>query len=133
VTGRTLSEAAQALRGGKTVLVVEDDFDILSSLAEIVREEGFDVLTAGNGYQALEQIARTPPNLIFLDLMMPQMNGWRFVEELRRRYPDRQFPIVLLSAAADVAAEAERLGISFFLKKPFPLTDISRLAHEICD
>jgi CheY-like chemotaxis protein len=116
----------------KSVLVVEDDIDIVSSLAEVIRDEGFKVQTAANGYQALMQVEQHQPALIFLDLMLPQMNGWRFVQEMRARFPDTSVPIVLVSAVQDIARAAARLGARHFLRKPFDLADIVRITHEHC-
>ncbi len=116
----------------KNVLVIEDDVDILSSLAEVIRDEGFTVYTAANGYQALMQVEQNEPALIFLDLMLPQMNGWRFVQELRARFPDTKAPIVLVSAVHDIAREAAKLGAQRFLRKPFDLADIVRITRECC-
>src|SRR5260370_1318648 len=114
------------------VLVVEDDPDILSSLAEVIREEGCEVATAANGYQALAEVSRQQPDLIFLDLMMPLMNGWKFIEALRARLPAGRPPIVLLSAANNLAKQAELLGVRRFLQKPFDLADVARLVHQLC-
>lgn len=114
------------------VLVVEDDSDILSSLVEVIRDEGFDVSSAANGYQALAQIEQRSVDLIFLDLMMPLMDGWRFLQELHARFPDVHAPVVLLSAVRDLSDEARRLGVARFLAKPFDLDDVVRLAHELC-
>jgi CheY-like chemotaxis protein len=114
------------------VLIVEDDPDILSSLAEVIREEGFEVETAANGYQALARLESNPPGLIFLDLMMPLMDGWRFMELARQRFPGLQVPIVLLSAVHSLSAEAQKLGVTAFLPKPFELEAVARLAHELC-
>jgi CheY-like chemotaxis protein len=130
LTGLTLEEAYALLHQMKTVLVVEDDADILSSLAEVIREEGYEVHTAANGYQALAEVQRHTPDLIFLDLMMPIMNGWKFLEELRRRFPTYRAPIVLLSAATGLEETAARLDVKYFLKKPFELRDVMRIAHE---
>src|SRR5437660_1103021 len=99
----------------RTVLVVEDDAAILSSLAEVIRDEGFTVDTAANGYQALARVEACDPDLIFLDLMLPQMDGWKFIAELRLRSPARRAPIVLVSAVANLAAEASKLGVKRFL------------------
>jgi two-component system response regulator MprA len=112
------------------VLVVEDDPDILSSLAEVIRDEGYDVQTAANGYQALGAIERTRPDLIFLDLMMPVMDGWKFMEELRVRFPALVVPIVLISAMHNLTDEARRLGVRYFLAKPYDLEDVVRIARE---
>jgi DNA-binding response OmpR family regulator len=112
------------------VLVVEDDPDILSSLAEAIREEGVEVRTAANGYQALAEVARQQPDLIFLDLMMPLMNGWKFMEELRARYPDNRSAVVLVSAVDDLSSEATSLGVTEFLVKPFDLEEVTRIARD---
>jgi CheY-like chemotaxis protein len=113
------------------VLVVEDDTDILSSLVEVMRDEGFEVASAANGYQALAQLEAQPVDLIFLDLMMPVMDGWRFLQEARRRFPDQHTPVVLLSAVRELSEEARKLGVACFLSKPFNLDDVVRLAHEL--
>jgi CheY-like chemotaxis protein len=114
------------------VLIVEDDPDILSSLAEVIREEGFDVETAANGYQALARLESNPPGLIFLDLMMPLMDGWRFLELAQQRFPSLHVPVVLLSAVHSLSSEAQKLGVTAFLPKPFDLEAVTRLAHELC-
>ena len=114
------------------VLVVEDDPDILSSLAEVIREDGYEVETAANGYQALDQISARMPDLIFLDLMMPGMDGTRFLEVAQERFPDMKVPVVLLSAVRGLAEKAARLGIRRFLPKPFELEHVTRIAHEYC-
>lgn len=115
------------------VLVVEDDADILSSLAEVIRDEGFDVVSAANGFQALGELEESQVDLILLDLMMPIMDGWKFLEEMRQRFPELRVPVVLLSAVHGLPEEAKRLGVSRFLRKPFDLDDVARVAHELCD
>jgi CheY-like chemotaxis protein len=114
------------------VLIVEDDPDILSSLAEAIREEGFDVETAANGYQALTRMESQMPQLILLDLMMPLMDGWKFMETARQRFADDELPpVVLLSAVHGLGEEARRLGVKAFLPKPFDLEDVARIAHRL--
>ncbi len=114
------------------VLVVEDDPDILSSLVEVIREEGFEVRSAANGYQALEQLSSGPIDLVLLDLMMPVMDGWRFLREARARNADFHAPVVVLSAVRDPGGEAERLGVTRWLRKPFELEEVVRIARELC-
>jgi two-component system nitrogen regulation response regulator NtrX len=114
------------------VLIVEDDADILSSLAEVIRDEGYEVQTAANGFQALNALERQAPDLIFLDLMMPVMDGWRFMEEVKRRFPDLQAPIVLISAMHNLTEEARKLGVRCFLPKPYDLDDVVRIADACC-
>jgi CheY-like chemotaxis protein len=115
------------------ILIVEDDPDILSSLAEVLREEGFAVETAANGYQALARMESQMPDLIFLDLMMPLMDGWKFMDVARQRFTDMRAPVVLLSAVHGLGDEARRLGVRAFLPKPFDLAEVASIAHELCD
>jgi CheY-like chemotaxis protein len=115
------------------ILIIEDDPDILSSLAEVIRDEGFCVETAANGYQALSRMESQMPDLIFLDLMMPLMDGWKFMEVARQRFPDMRAPVVLLSAVHALVDEARQLGVRAFLPKPFDLADVARIAHDLCD
>ena len=128
----TLEKAYDRMHHLRPVLVVEDDVDILSSLAELLRDDGYDVVTAANGYQALAQVRAHDPELILLDLMMPQMDGWRFMKELRARYSSFRAPVVLLSAAPDLPREAEQLGVAACLSKPFRLEELLRLTHRWC-
>jgi CheY-like chemotaxis protein len=115
------------------ILIVEDDPDILSSLAEAIREEGFEVETAANGYQALTRLESQQPDLIFLDLMMPLMDGWKFLEIARQRFPAMRAPVVLLSAVHNLTDEARKLGVTAFLSKPFDLADVGRMAHSLTE
>lgn len=112
------------------VLVVEDDVEILSSVAERIRHEGFEVLTAGNGWQALEQTRQHSLSLILLDLKMPQMGGAELVTRLRQSGCGA--PVVLISAAADLPLQAATLPVDGFLAKPFSLEDIARVTHQYC-
>ncbi len=82
---------------GKRVLVVDDDPDIRELLFTALEDEGFEVVPAGNGQEALTIIQSFRPDVIILDLMMPVMDGWQFANELRAR--DEEIPLVLLSAA----------------------------------
>jgi CheY-like chemotaxis protein len=115
-----------------SILIVEDDVDILSSLAEIIRDEGFAVQTAANGYQALSVLEQMAPDVVFLDLMMPGMDGWRFIEVVRQRFPSLTGSIVLISAVHNLVDEARKLGVRYFLRKPYDLDDVVRLARECC-
>ncbi len=113
------------------VLVVEDDNDILSSVAEVIRDEGYEAMTAGNGWQALSLLEQqSGVALVLVDLMMPEMSGWQLIDEMHERWP--QVPIVLISAAPNLADEARRLGVQGYLSKPFRLDDIIRVANEYC-
>lgn len=119
------NEAISSRRGGvggkplsmvsTYVLVVEDDFDVRETVADILREDGHDVLTATNGVEALQildheyiesqRVGGVPrkPSVILLDLMMPAMNGIQFYVELRRSRPMfASVPVIVMSADTNV-------------------------------
>src|ERR1700687_4180315 len=92
------------------ILVVEDDDAIRGLVSEVLRDDGYDVREATNGVEALDRLRDARPDLIVLDLMMPVMDGWAFVEELRRKPGCGAVPIVVTSASHDLPHAAERLS-----------------------
>jgi signal transduction histidine kinase/CheY-like chemotaxis protein len=89
------------------VLVVEDDAHARGRISRILREDGWEVAEAENGRVALERLTVAHPDLVLLDLMMPEMNGFEFVEALRQREEARHLPVIVLTAA-DLDEEAFR-------------------------
>lgn len=102
------------------ILIVDDEAFIRLYLEEVLADEGHEVLSAANGAEALRLLREGPrPDLILLDLMMPVMNGWEF-RGAQATEPDLAgIPVVILSGAGDVQAEARRLGVAAFVTKPF--------------
>jgi len=80
------------------VLVVDDDQAIREVIAEVLRDEGYEVVCAENGEQALRELQRDPPNLVLLDLMMPVMSGWELLEHLQASGELSRIPVVVVSA-----------------------------------
>jgi two-component system, OmpR family, alkaline phosphatase synthesis response regulator PhoP len=106
------------------ILVVEDDLSILTGLAMNLRFEGYDVLQAQDGKIGLQRALDERPDLIVLDLMLPEMNGYEVVKELRRR--SVEIPVVILSAKG---MEADKimgldLGADDYVVKPFGLQEL---------
>jgi CheY-like chemotaxis protein len=115
------------------ILVVEDDEAIRGLVSEVLRDDGYDVSEASNGIEALEAVSARRPDLIVLDLMMPVMDGWTFVEECRRSRRCEQVPIVVTSAAHDLPRTAERLrslGVRTCLSKPFDVDGLLALVQR---
>jgi len=105
------------------VLVVDDDADMLAMVDMVLGAEGYRVVAAANGAEALEQIAREMPSLILLDMRMPVMDGWRFAEAFRARY-DHRVPIIVMTAAENAKARAEEIDADGHLAKPFDLEQL---------
>lgn len=90
------------------VLIVDDEEDARDMLTRTLTKLGRKVVVASNGRVALERIEESEPSLVLLDLMMPEMNGFEFLDELRRRYPKRTIPVVVITAKT-LTAEERRL------------------------
>jgi len=103
-----------------SVLLVEDDVEVRTAVAEILELEGFAVDTAIHGQQALDKLrSGAAPSVLLLDLMMPVMNGLELLEHLRRETQLRPPPVIVLSANRGYAAED--LGVEAVVRKPFDL------------
>jgi CheY-like chemotaxis protein len=104
------------------ILIVDDDSAVLETVTEILREEGYTVLPAGNSLEALALAAGARPAMVLLDMRMPQLNGWQFAGRLRELGLD--IPIVVMTAAQDSTRWAEEIGAAAVLPKPFNLVDL---------
>jgi len=108
----------------RTILVAEDDLSILTGLSMSLRYEGFEVLQAQDGRTALQKTVDEKPDLLVLDIMLPQMNGFEVLEELRQR--GNTTPVVVLSAKS---LEPDKilglnLGADDYVVKPFGLQEL---------
>ena len=102
-----------------TVLVVDDDTSILDTVSSILSGEGYDVVSAASGEEALAAIARTKPLVILLDMRMPVMDGWAVARALREQ--GIKVPIVVMTAAESAKRWADEVGAEGYLAKPFGL------------
>jgi CheY-like chemotaxis protein len=104
------------------VLVVDDDYAILISIRDILELEGYPVVTATNGTEALRRIEEERPALVLLDMRMPGLNGWDVARTLRER--GIVVPILVMTAAQDARRWAEQIGADGYLAKPFDLDEL---------
>ncbi len=113
-----------------TILVVDDDPDIRDVIAETLADEGFNVVTSGDGQAAVDIALEHPPNLIVLDLMMPKMSGWQVIEALQASPRGATIPIVLVSASRDLERTAKQSEVAACLAKPFDLESLVRVVEQ---
>jgi len=105
------------------VLVVDDDPEVVDAVSEALQDDGYRVETATDGASALKSVLEAPPDLIVLDVRMPNLNGWEFCEIVRRQSHTRDVPVLFLTACTDVRDQitAMQVGGSDHLPKPFRL------------
>jgi DNA-binding response OmpR family regulator len=105
---------------GKRILIIDDDLDIINIYKACFKGTEFVIETAGNGSQGLEMVRSFSPDLIILDIMMPEMNGYGFCSNLRIRDGEVSIPIILASAEEENdMANAFYFGVVDYLVKPF--------------
>jgi len=115
------------------VLVVDDD-DVIRQLITVNLElEGFDVTTAVDGQDCLDQVARRAPDVVTLDIMMPRLDGWEAAARLRANPATAGIKVVLLSARAQEAdlERGSRLGVDAYLTKPFDPDELIEVVRRL--
>jgi CheY-like chemotaxis protein len=113
----------------KTLLVVEDNEVARMGLAAVLRRHGYAVVLAANGQEALHYLAGNPaPDLILLDMLMPVLDGWRFLEQLKQSGRLGTTPIVVTTGTVLTREWAGDHGCAGFVKKPI---DVDPLLEEI--
>ena len=106
---------------GETILVVDDEPNIVELAALYLEREGFRVRSAGDGAKALDMIARQPPALMILDLMLPEVDGWEVCRRVRSGKAAPDLPIIMLTARDDDVDKIVglELGADDYVTKPF--------------
>jgi len=124
----------------KTVLVVDDEPNVREYLAQILQDAGFDVVTAGDGSEAMELIQDHPPDFISLDLVMPRKSGHKLLYELRKDRKLSQIPVLIVTAHAqdelgkgdlsDIVESRVITGPGVYLEKPVKPIDYVRCVQR---
>ena len=109
-------------RAGTRVLVVDDDQSILDTVTSILASEGFQVMAAGGGQQALAMLTAWHPTLVLLDMRMPFMDGWAVARSMRES--GSTVPIIVMTAAESAERWADEIGAAGHLAKPFGLDEL---------
>jgi CheY-like chemotaxis protein len=112
------------------VLVVDDDLAIRETVRALLEDEGYAVAQAANGLEALVCLERQVPKVVLLDMRMPLMDGWEFVEELRKRQFDGA--VVAMTATHDARVWAREIGAIGYLGKPFEPDELLALVDRLC-
>ncbi len=119
-------------RPGTRILVVDDSPTIVALLKRMLVQNHFEVLVAYDGESALEIAHRERPDLIFLDIVLPGIDGFSALRKLRRDEATRDVPIIMISGNAQATEQfyVQRIGADDFMKKPFSRAEVfSRIEH----
>jgi two-component system, NtrC family, nitrogen regulation response regulator NtrX len=106
------------------VLIVDDEITIIESLSGILSDDGFEVIHAFNGYEALKKIETESPDIVLLDIWMPGMDGIETLREIKQKFPN--IPVVMITGHGSIesAVEATKSGAYDFLEKPLSIDKV---------
>ncbi len=115
------------------ILIVDDEPNIVIPLEFLMKREGYDVETAGDGEAALRAVAERQPDLVILDVMLPRMNGFEVCRELRRDPRSQGLKILMLSAKGRESEVAKGLdvGADAYVTKPFSTRELMARIREL--
>jgi DNA-binding response OmpR family regulator len=104
------------------VVCIEDEPDMIELMRLLLMRQGFEVIGARGGKEGLELVEQTPPELILLDIMMPDMDGWQVYDQLKANPKTRDIPVIVVTARAQTAEKLAALGeagVDDYIVKPF--------------
>ncbi|EPX61041.1 response regulator [Cystobacter fuscus DSM 2262] len=111
----------------KTILVVEDEFDVQQVVADVLKDEGYEVSVCGSGAEALRRLSESRPDVVLLDVMLPVLSGLQVLEVMRKTPGLDRVPVILMSEAIPRIAQSWQL----FLKKPFRLEQLLDAVNRV--
>ncbi len=117
------------------ILVIDDSATIVALLRRMLRQNGYDTSEAGDAEQGIAQATASPPDLIFLDIVLPGMNGFAALRHLRRDPTTREIPIIMISGNEQATEEfyLYRIGADDFMKKPFARAEVFARIQRLLD
>lgn len=117
----------------RNILIVDDEISIQESLAGVLRDEGYDVSLATSGLQALKLIEEDPPDLVFLDIVMPGIDGIETLRRIKERHPDIYVVIISAYGTIETAVKAIKHGAFDLIEKPLSLDKVVLTAKHAFD
>ncbi len=119
---------------GKTILVVDDDPDILTAVSAALKDSGATIQTASDGNTAVAQVEKNNPDLVILDIMLPQKSGFLVLEQMRQKRPRAEGPKVIMitgNAGQRHKQYAQALGVDEYLNQPFRMERLIEVTQKL--
>lgn len=126
------NEVAEAAERGTKIMVVDDQAGIRMLLEEVFKKEGYSILTASNGNQALEIIEENNVDLVLLDMKIPGMSGLEILKKIKQVRPDLKVMVMTAYGESDIVKEALRNGAMSHFSKPFDLHELITSVEKEC-
>ena len=111
----------------KRILVVDDDEGACSAMSRILTREGYDVVVAANGFEALNHLRNSSVDLIISDINMPEMNGMVFLRELKESHPGSNIIMITAYGEMETYMEAMNLGVFEYINKPVKIDELKKI------
>jgi len=117
----------------KTILLVDDDTDILGAMRTFLEKRGYRVVTAQDGNAGLAKAEQEAPDLVIVDMMMPKKSGFLVLEKLKSR-KDKTLPVIMITGneGGRHRAYAEMLGVDDYIRKPFAMDKLLESVERLC-
>ncbi|MBI3922038.1 MAG: response regulator [Armatimonadetes bacterium] len=117
----------------KKILVTDDEVPVVQIIRTNLELEGYEVVTAHDGEEALRKVAQESPNLIILDVMMPKMDGWEVLSNLKGSPRTQEIPVIMLTALSQMEDmdRGARLGNDCYLTKPFEPLELIAMVKRL--
>ena len=118
---------------GYRVLVVDDQKGVRHLLEELFKKEGYEVNVAVDGRDSIEKVKANTPDIVLMDMKMPNMNGLEASEEIIKY--DRNIPIIMMTAYGEmeIVQKALEVGVKKYITKPFDIIDLRNLVREVLE
>jgi len=116
------------------IMIVDDEPDVVDLVKLVLKSEGYDVITAYSGREALEKIGKDVPDLILLDIMMPQMDGWEVYQRIRADPQTSKVPVAMLTAKSqsiDKMIGLHVVQVDDYITKPFGRAELLERVKKI--
>ena len=116
----------------RKILVVDDEPDIVTVVSKILEVRGYQVITAASGQEGFKKAKEEKPDLILLDILMPEMNGDEVYSELLKYQDTKDIPVIIFSASQkkDLEEKCIALGVTDFVKKPFEADHLLKVINN---